>query len=328
MKCSECGHTYVGLKHYPVEDEEVPATCMTSGQTGGTHCSSCGIVLSSPTVLDANPEAHPEESIVIDKGVAPTCTTSGLTQGTHCEMCGNVIDAQQTIGALGHEWGKPVFIWADDNGSAAATTTCTHDGTHKVDADVKVSSTMTLPTASEDGEIIYTAKATFTDPEYSVTLSDEDCTEIKGVTIARGGYSPTTDQVSWIQGSTESAGFHFTRAEFDELTFTLFTGLQVDGVAVSEDMYTAGKGSLTVDLSPSYLATLEEGQHTLTVLFADGSSTATLQVKAPGSNPSGDDAVPAIPNAGDPLSGATLMGMGLILLSSGTMLYRCLRRKA
>ena len=42
---------------------------------------------------------------VIDAAKAPTCTETGLTEGKHCSVCGAVLTAQQSVPALGHDWG-------------------------------------------------------------------------------------------------------------------------------------------------------------------------------------------------------------------------------
>ena len=64
----------------------------------------------------------PEHHEVIDEAVAPTCTTNGLTEGKHCFVCGEVLVAQTTVDALGHSY----------------------------------TSTVTPPTATEDGYTTYT----------------------------------------------------------------------------------------------------------------------------------------------------------------------------
>ena len=54
---------------------------------------------------------------VTDAAVAPTCTETGLTEGKHCSVCGYVLIAQQTVDALGHDYGSTV-----------TTPTCTEQG--------------------------------------------------------------------------------------------------------------------------------------------------------------------------------------------------------
>ena len=42
---------------------------------------------------------------VIDAAVAATCTATGLTEGKHCSVCETVLVAQETVDALGHDFG-------------------------------------------------------------------------------------------------------------------------------------------------------------------------------------------------------------------------------
>ena len=58
------------------------------------------MVLAAQEVVPAN--GHTE---VIDAAKAPTCTETGLTEGKHCSVCGAVLTAQQSVPALGHDWG-------------------------------------------------------------------------------------------------------------------------------------------------------------------------------------------------------------------------------
>ena len=48
------------------------------------------------------PVGHTEAE---DPAVPATCTETGLTAGVHCSVCGEVFTAQETVDALGHDWG-------------------------------------------------------------------------------------------------------------------------------------------------------------------------------------------------------------------------------
>ncbi len=52
--------------------------------------------------------------------------------------------------------------------------------------------------------------------------------------------------------------------------FDQFQSVDVDGVAVAQEHYDASEGSTIVTLHGDYLATLEAGEHTMTMHFADG----------------------------------------------------------
>ena len=77
---------------------------------------------------------------------------------------------------------------------------------------------------------------------------------------------------TWKKESAEGPLFVFRnlKESGSEITFDHFTGIQVDGVPVSEEHYIAEKGSVRITLKPSYLNQLRTGQHTLSALFDNG----------------------------------------------------------
>ena len=84
----------------------------------------------------------------------------------------------------------------------------------------------------------------------------------------------------WTKGSSETLGFVYKRTWDDETTFDHFKGLSVDGKSVSAEGYEARRGSVVVDLLPSYLEALDTGSHTLTTEFDDGDAvTVTFTVR-------------------------------------------------
>lgn len=78
---------------------------------------------------------------------------------------------QATIHAT-HEYGEPVWTWAEDHNTATATFTCLNgDSTQIVDA--VVSSDATEATCEESAYFVYTATVTFEGTSYSDTVSVE-----------------------------------------------------------------------------------------------------------------------------------------------------------
>jgi len=74
--------------------------------------------------------------------------------------------------------------------------------------------------------------------------------------------------ISYAIGS----GIPFT-VEID-MPFSYFSGIQVNGMDLTRDVhFTTTPGSIRVNLLPSFLNTLEDGFHLLTVNFTDGTST-------------------------------------------------------
>ena len=83
---------------------------------------------------------------------------------------------------------------------------------------------------------------------------------------------------TWIKGSGVSADFTVKHTTHDVHTYSRFTGIQVDGVAVDRTSYMTAEGSIVIALTPAYLETLAEGRHTLLAQFSDGSAETTFTV--------------------------------------------------
>ena len=99
--CQKCGFSEQSktnaLGHIEVTDDAVPATCLSSGKTAGTHCGVCGTIISAQTTIAA--KGH---SSVIDHAIPATCLSDGKSEGSHCAYCGTIISAQITTPAKGH----------------------------------------------------------------------------------------------------------------------------------------------------------------------------------------------------------------------------------
>ncbi|MGN1308090.1 MAG: CAP domain-containing protein, partial [Faecousia sp.] len=126
--------------HTEVIDAAVPATCTEKGKTEGKHCAVCGTVIvaqeeipalghdygvwtqtKAPTCTEKGEEkrtcsrcnafetreiAATGHTEVVDPAVAATCTQAGKTEGKHCSACNTVLVAQETVDALGHDFGE------------------------------------------------------------------------------------------------------------------------------------------------------------------------------------------------------------------------------
>ncbi len=66
----------------------------------------------------------------------------------------------------------------------------------------------------------------------------------------------------------------------DETAFDHFTGISVDGKALSKEDYTAEAGNVKVKLSDRFLEGLAVGEHTIKAEFDDGSAEAKFSVQA------------------------------------------------
>ena len=101
--------------------------------------------------------------------VEPTCTAAGNIEYWECADCGMkfsdeaataVIDGSVTTEALGHDWSKITYTWADDQSKVTATVECSRGcGVEPQTKEVADTSAVTKePTCTEKGKTIYTAE--------------------------------------------------------------------------------------------------------------------------------------------------------------------------
>ena len=91
---------------------------------------------------------------------AATCEAAGagVWTATFTNSAFTAQSRDETIPALGHDWGAPVFDWAEDGSSVTATRTCANDAAHKESETVQTTSQKTKdPTCDQKGETTYTA---------------------------------------------------------------------------------------------------------------------------------------------------------------------------
>lgn len=85
----------------------------------------------------------------------------------------------------------------------------------------------------------------------------------------------------WTKDSGKSYELTVKRSEADDTCFSHFTGVEIDGVALTNGTdYTAVSGSTVITLKASALQKLAAGNHTVTVNFDDGKVSTGLTVKA------------------------------------------------
>lgn len=114
-------------------------------------------------------------------------------------------------------------------------------------------------------------------------------TALKTLTLT-GAETPETPEYRITAG----ANGIWTKGSEDGLTFRAngaldkFAGIQVDGKTLDSDAYTADSGSTVVTLEPTYLETLTEGKHHLTVLYTDGQCGTSFIVQAAEDDPTED----------------------------------------
>lgn len=99
--CEVCGKEYGELNpdnhSNIVTDEAVPATCIKTGLTDGSHCGDCGKVIVEQQIVDKLP--HTEKLI---NAKPATCKEEGYTGDVICEVCKKVLSKGEVIEKIAH----------------------------------------------------------------------------------------------------------------------------------------------------------------------------------------------------------------------------------
>ncbi|MCM1218544.1 MAG: leucine-rich repeat protein [Lachnospiraceae bacterium] len=103
-----CGDSYCGviekLPHTEVEDSAQAATCVKDGLTQGSHCSVCGIILTTQETI----EKTGHKNVVIKYKKDASCMYVGYTGDSYCVDCGVCIKEGEIIRPLEHTIGEEV----------------------------------------------------------------------------------------------------------------------------------------------------------------------------------------------------------------------------
>ena len=187
--CRECKKAESKTTMEITQDVTTPASCMAEG-----------VMTYTATFTDARftqqtttgPIGKAEHKLIETPAVKATCTKDGNEAYWTCSDCGKYFNTEReqinenswVIKALGHQYGEPVWSWANDNKSATATFTCEREGCDKLDDFVKtltatessntLSSEVTKkPTCTEKGTTTYSATVTLDGKPFK-NSKDED----------------------------------------------------------------------------------------------------------------------------------------------------------
>lgn len=300
--------SYVEVETVPTIITDVNPKCTEAGTRTYT-ASFKNIAFATQTRTSEIPApGHTAAEPVRENEVAATCEKAGsYDEVVYCSACGAELSREaKTIDPLGHDWGDPTYEWAADNGSVTATLACKRDASHVETETAKATSAATKePTEAEEGVKTYTA--TFANPAFETQTKTEPIPKLKpdeGVSYR----SAEGDGLQWTKGSSATADFTFKRSVDDNVAFSHFTGIQVDGKDVDAADYTAEPGSVIVKLKPAYLESLAVGEHTLTAMFDDADNVdASFEVlAAPATKGAASKANAAAAKTGDTMPVALL----------------------
>ena len=236
----------------------VEATCGKPGNKAHYLCKVCGGLFAD----EAGKTALKAEDVILTKShtlqeaaaVEPDCTTTGLKAHYKCSFCGKYFadaEAKQelkpeelVLPALGHQYGAPVWTWADDYSKATAETKCVCGLAESAEAEITIKTVDY--TCTENGSITYTAAA---------KLRDQDVTDSKVITLDAAHHY--TDGICTVCGDdiNEYRAFRVFGSNRYKTAFKVANEMkEVLGIEKFESVVVASGTEFADALAGSYLA--------------------------------------------------------------------------
>ena len=198
-----------------------------------------------------------------------SCIENGYTGDTYCKGCGEKLSSGTVIHADGHKGGTATCtdkaeceVCHEKYGEPDANH---HTGLETVDA---------VPaTAASTGTAAHwrctACGKLFADADGKREIRSEDTVTKKlAPSILDGANS------EWRKGDENGLTFS------SDAAFSDFVEVLVDGKTVASENYERQDSGIIVELNASYLETLAEGEHTLTIRSASGDATARFTISA------------------------------------------------
>ena len=278
--CTRCGDYYAtnfvdALGHDYVAVVTDP-TCTDYGYTTHT-CSRCNdsYVDSYVNALGHNMTSH--------AATDPTCETAGNSAYWSCDRCNKyfsdangeneIAENSWILSALGHNYGEPVWAWAEDNSSATATFTCEHDASHVEIINANVEEIIT------DAKYTYIASVNFNGTEYTdtieitrtytVTFVDEDGTALSTAQTVHYGETVASPE------NPEKEGFFFKQWNLNGAKFNFTTPITSDTELVASWTAALAKIDDTYYKTLSAAITAIKGTTGKTLEWLGGDTTLT-----------------------------------------------------
>ena len=244
-ECSACGNKKDEAAHTPgaAATETTPQTCTV-----------CGYVIKEAT---GHIHSYTEKNTDVKYlKSAATCTAKAVYYYS-CSCGEKGTETFESGEALAHSWGT---VWVS-NGSK-----------HWHECTV-------CKTKGDEADHAFEWKI---DKEATVTEAGAKHEECKVC-----GYKKTTVSIDKLAPSiTDGRNAKWSKGDENGLTFKSdaafsdFVEVLVDGKTITAENYEKREGSIIIQLKASYLATLAEGEHTLTIRTASGDATTKFKVEA------------------------------------------------
>ncbi len=249
----------------------IPATCESGGETSATatltQAASPDRVQHVVTKLisSTDPLGHKWKFVGFDfDGTDVNATYICEHDSSHTNTAAASIDDVEIIDPSCTEEGKTVYSFSID--AVTSLDGAEHNDTLETDA---------VPAIGHDwGDWEVILEPTQTERGLQRRVCNNDASHVEEEEILAYGepvYVNIEGEDATIDPSSEEIPkFVFKRALHDELTFTNFEGIMIDGVLIDSSLYTAKPGSVIIEFKPEFIASMGEGDHVLTALFSDG----------------------------------------------------------
>ena len=198
-----------------------------------------------------------------------SCTENGYTGDTYCKGCGEKLSSGTVIHADGHKGGTATCTDKAEcevcHEKYGEPDTNHHTGLETVEA---------VPaTAASTGTVAHwrctACGKLFADADGKQEIRSEDTVTKKlAPSILDGANS------EWRKGDENGLTFS------SDAAFSDFVEVLVDGKPVASENYERQDSGIIVELKASYLETLAEGEHTLTIRSASGDATTRFTIAA------------------------------------------------
>ena len=246
-ECSVCGSKKDEEAHIPGEE-----ATETTHQT----CTVCGYVIKAAIGhVHSYTEKNTDEKYL---KTPATCTAKAVYY--YSCSCGNKgAETFESGDMLAHSWGT---VWVSDGSKHWHE--CTVCKTKGDEADHAFEWKITKePTVTEFGAKLERCTVCGYNKTKSPVIIDKLAPSI-------------TDGRNAKWGKGDENGLTFK----SDAAFSDFVEVLVDGKTVAAENYEKREGSIIIQLKASYLATLAEGEHTLTIRSASGDATAKFTIEA------------------------------------------------
>ena len=304
--CDICGQPYGALlPHDLTAVAAKEATCTVDGNTAYWHCSVCDKYFSDEACTK---EIAPADTVIPAAGhqltkteaKEATCTVDGNIAYWHCSVCDKYFSdevctkevalADTVIPAAGHQLiqteAREATCTVDGNTAYWRCSVCGRYFSDEACAEeITLADTLIPATGHTPSRVEPQAPTTeavgSTGYWYCAGcgkyFSDEACTHeiaLADTVIPKLPKIIAGAEQTWTRGSKDGL------AVTSDAPFDGFQKVQVDGKDLDPANYEVKEGSTVVTLKPTYLETLSQGGHSLSIVSDSGTATTTFTIAA------------------------------------------------